>query len=46
MLAATATAGVGAQLGVGFEWRTLTTQVSRDWATNHDALSVSLGRRF
>jgi predicted phosphodiesterase len=46
MLARTATAGVGAQLGVGLEWRSLTAEASRTWATNHRATSVTFGRRF
>jgi predicted phosphodiesterase len=40
------TGGVGAQLGVGFEWRRLTGEVSWNRATNRRATTVSIGHRF
>jgi predicted phosphodiesterase len=46
MLARNPTAGIGAQLGVGAEWRSLTLEVSRNVATNHRATGVTLGHRY
>jgi predicted phosphodiesterase len=46
MLAARPTAGVGAQLGLGFEWRGLTAEASRNWATNHRGTMLAVGHRF
>jgi predicted phosphodiesterase len=46
ILAATATAGVGTQVGFGFEWQTLTGELSRSWSTNHRSIRLTLGHRF
>jgi 3',5'-cyclic-AMP phosphodiesterase len=46
VLAAQPTAGVGAQLGLGFEWRGLTAEASRNWATNHRGTMLAVGHRF
>lgn len=46
VLRGSATAGIGAGLGLGFEWRNLTAQVSRTWATNMRTTSIGLGHRF
>jgi predicted phosphodiesterase len=46
MLGAAATAGVGAQFGVGFEWRSFAGEVSRNRATNHHATTFTVGHRF
>jgi predicted phosphodiesterase len=46
VLSSSATAGVGAQLGVGFEWRGVTAEVSWQRATNLRAAAVSTGHRF
>jgi predicted phosphodiesterase len=46
MLARQPTAGIGAQIGLGVEWRSLTLEMNRNVATNHRSAGVTLGRRF
>jgi 3',5'-cyclic AMP phosphodiesterase CpdA len=46
ILHASPAAGVGAQLGVGFEWRGVTGELSVQRATNLSATAVSIGHRF
>jgi predicted phosphodiesterase len=46
MLRDAAPAGVGAQFGVGAEWRHLGVELSRNRATNQRATAVTLGYRF
>jgi predicted phosphodiesterase len=46
ILHASPAAGVGAQLGVGFEWRGVTGELSWHRATNLSATAVSIGHRF
>jgi predicted phosphodiesterase len=46
VLHASPAAGVGAQLGVGFEWRGVTGELSWHRATNLSATTVSIGHRF
>jgi predicted phosphodiesterase len=46
VLDASPTLGVGAQLGVGFEWRGVTGELSWHRATNLSATAVSIGHRF
>lgn len=46
MLRGSGTAGVGALAEVGFEWRSVTAGLQRNWATNHRSTSIVLGRRF
>jgi predicted phosphodiesterase len=41
-----ATAGVGGRLGLGLEWRGVTVEASRNWATNLRATTVGIGHRF
>jgi predicted phosphodiesterase len=41
-----ASAGIGARLGVGLEWRDITAEVARTRATNHRASVITFGRRF
>jgi predicted phosphodiesterase len=46
ILHASPAAGVGAQLGVGFEWLGVTGELSWHRATNLSATAVSIGHRF
>jgi predicted phosphodiesterase len=46
VLDASPTLGVGAQLGVGFEWRGVTGELNWHRATNVSATAVSVGHRF
>lgn len=45
MLGGRGSAGLGARLELGVEWRALTVAVRRDWATNHRSTALLLGRR-
>ena len=46
MIRSSATAGLGLRAEVGVEWDWLTLGVRYDWATNHRATGVVLGRRY
>ena len=46
MIRSSATAGAGLRAEVGVEWDWLTLGVRYDWATNHRATGVALGRRY
>lgn len=45
MLRGSGTIGAGLYAELGVEWRWFTGAVRREWATNHQALSVMIGRR-
>jgi predicted phosphodiesterase len=46
MLNGSATAGLGVAAGIGFEWRSVTAELSRNVATNHGSTMIGFGRRF